>query len=101
MNISNRSFSILEIGKNSITKRNIRPENPAKSPRAFQEPKIFSVFPAKIPSDRKVGMNKWKAWKIKTKNEDKMAPSKSIFARLGFLKTTEDISIKIKPVRIK
>lgn len=101
MNISSKSFSILEIGRNSITKRNRSPENPAKIPSAFQEPKIFPVLEAKIPSDKTLGINKWAVWKIRTKAEDNITPNKSIFACLGFLKTTEDISIKRKPAKIK
>ncbi|OGI66569.1 hypothetical protein A2823_00425 [Candidatus Nomurabacteria bacterium RIFCSPHIGHO2_01_FULL_41_91] len=45
-------------------------------------------------------MNKWALWKIKTKAEDNIIPSKTIFARLGVLKIIEEKSIKTKAERI-
>ena len=90
----------MEIGKNSITRRNIRAENPAKSPSAFQDPKTFPVLSAKIPNDRIVGINKWTLWKIKTRTEDNIMPSRTIFARRGLRKTIEEKSIKTKPEKI-
>ena len=58
INISKNIFFIFEIGKNSTTKRNIKQENPAKSPSAFQEPKTFPVLEARIPNDKIAGLNK-------------------------------------------
>src|SRR3989344_542944 len=100
INISKRIFLILEIGKNSITKRNIRQANPAKSPKAFQEPRTLPVLPAKIPRERKLGINRCAVWKTKTIAEDNITPSRTTFAFSLVLKTMEDISIRIKPEKI-
>ena len=56
----NNHLNLSDIEKNSIIKRDIMVENPAKSPKAFQDPKIVSVFPPKTPKDRKSGTNKRK-----------------------------------------
>ncbi|MEK7104933.1 MAG: hypothetical protein AAB868_02750, partial [Patescibacteria group bacterium] len=56
--IPNSHLVIFGIEKNSIINKDIIVENPAKSPKVFQEPKIVSVFPPKTPSDSKSGKNK-------------------------------------------
>ena len=97
----NSIFIIFEIEKNSRTKRETIAESPAKIPNAFQEPRILSVFPPKIPSDKVSGINKRKAWNTNTTAVDAIIPQKTIFAFFAFFKTTEETSIKRKPASIK
>ena len=78
----------------------VRQANPAKSPKAFQEPKTLPVLPAKIPRERKLGINKCAVWKTKTMAEDNITPSRTTFALSLVLKTMEDINIRIKPEKI-
>ena len=96
INILSKIFAILEIGKNSIIKRNKRAEKPAKKPKAFHDPKRLAVLSVKIPNDVILGKNKWTIWKTKTRAEDIIVPSKNIFARPTVRKKIEEKNIKIK-----
>ena len=76
-------------------------ENPAKSPKAFQEPKILSVFPPKIPNDNKSGTNRRRLWNKNKIAEDIIIPQKTVFAFFISFKTMEESSIKRKAPNIK
>jgi hypothetical protein len=60
INTSNIIFLFGVTGKNSTTKRNIKPAKPAKIPNAFHEPKILAVEPDRIPRERNFGTSKYK-----------------------------------------
>jgi hypothetical protein len=58
MSDSRMIFSIRVVEKNSNTNKDISAENPAKIPKAFQEPRMFPVLPDNTPKDRALGKNK-------------------------------------------
>jgi len=96
INISRKIFSDLDIGKNSMTRRNIRQENAAKIPSAFHDPKTFPVLPPNIPRERIAGRNKRNPWKTRTSADDNIVPKRTVFASLGVRRIIEHISISKK-----
>jgi len=92
----------------------MRPANPANNPKAFHEPKMFPVLSAKIPNENtllsikaslevepKIGsINKRKPWKIRTKADANIEPSKTVFACFGVRKITADMNNKTKLAKI-
>ena len=76
-------------------------KNPAKSPKAFQDPKILSVFPTKTWNDNKSGIKKRKLWNINKIVEDKITPKKTVPAFLLSFKTRAETNIKRNAPNIK
>src|SRR3989339_218498 len=99
--IPNSHLTVFEIEKNSTIKRDMTAENPAKSPKAFQEPNTLAVFPSKIPSDSKLGINKWKIWNRNKTPEDMITPQNTILAFFMSFKRMEEINIKRNAPSIK
>lgn len=101
MNACNVNLIFFATEKNSIAKRDITLKKPAKSPKAFQEPKILSVFTPKTPKDKNSGKNKRRPWKINTKIDEAITPKKTILTFFVSFKTIEETNIKRNAKNIK